>query len=578
MQDSNGNGTNGNNGRDLKQKFASLSGAVVVKTEKTDRPVSAHQQLLEDPEPEVAEEKKTFISEKSRLTKKIPFHRDKRVKLLSLIVIGIALSTAAGALTMGKFGMPRWSRESKAKPVARRDGGGTWQRDRFANAMQPLEQPSPPTFKETNKPKSKPAPKGKTARATKMAAVSTSTTVLRRPALRSAYVPPDNPPYGRRPYPSQYTPFRTRPTFAPSPTIKPAAKPVQAESKEQELSPEERRKAAIAATTALSQKGGETQVASNIPAQPTDHPTQPANTAIQTAAGGNGVGPGYQQADYLQAEAAVVDGIPQTLVSRGKQAAGRLMTGFAFLPGDVQNLTGQAVDIEITDAMSSGLPAGARIVAQIKLPQSGGQLKSAPFRLIPVAIAIGDSEFPLPENTIRVSGKKGKPLVAKRQGSEFLRTLGGLVQTVLGGSLGGNNSLISTIAPQVLQGMDTRGKSEATEVLAIRENAEIQIDLVAPLSLPQELLGLSQPETVVSQQEAVMSQQVQPQPEPQPAVYESSVFPLEEPQQIAAQQAEVVLDESPDVVAEPITDAAIEQAIRSSEVQIEPDILAVDGK
>jgi hypothetical protein len=583
MQETNGNGQNGH---DLNQRFATLSRAVVVKTEKTEAPVSAHQQLLEDPPPDEAEQKKTYLSDRSKLTRKIPFHRDKRTKLVALIIIGLGLSTAAGALTMGKFGVPRWSRDTKAKPVARRDGGSTWQRSRFANAMQPLEQPSPPPFqKDTAKPKPKPSAKGKTVRTARVAPTPTSTSVLRRPAIRTAYVPPDNPQYPRRMYTPSIIRGLPRPAAAPAPAIRPSSKPAQSESKVQELSPEERRKAAIAATTALSQKGGETQVASNIPAQPTDHPTQPANTAIQTAAGGNGVGPGYQQADYLQAEAAVVDGIPQTLVSRGKQAAGRLMTGFAFLPGDVQNLTGQAVDIEITDAMSSGLPAGARIVAQIKLPQSGGQLKSAPFRLIPVAIAIGDSEFPLPENTIRVSGKKGKPLVAKRQGSEFLRTLGGLVQTVLGGasslftgSLGGNNSLISTIAPQVLQGMDTRGKSEATEVLAIRENAEIQIDLVAPLSLPQELLGLSQPETVVSQQEAVMSQQVQPQPEPQPAVYESSVFPLEEPQQIAAQQAEVVLDESPDVVAEPITDAAIEQAITSSEVQTEPDILAVDGK
>jgi hypothetical protein len=583
MQETNGNGQNGH---DLNQRFATLSRAVVVKTEKTEAPVSAHQQLLEDPPPDEAEQKKTYLSDRSKLTRKIPFHRDKRTKLVALIIIGLGLSTAAGALTMGKFGVPRWSRDTKAKPVARRDGGSTWQRSRFANAMQPLEQPSPPPFqKDTAKPKPKPSAKGKTVRTARVAPTPTSTSVLRRPAIRTAYVPPDNPQYPRRMYTPSIIRGLPRPAAAPAPAIRPSSKPAQSESKVQELSPEERRKAAIAATTALSQKGGETQVASNIPAQPTDHPTQPANTAIQTAAGGNGVGPGYQQADYLQAEAAVVDGIPQTLVSRGKQAAGRLMTGFAFLPGDVQNLTGQAVDIEITDAMSSGLPAGARIVAQIKLPQSGGQLKSAPFRLIPVAIAIGDSEFPLPENTIRVSGKKGKPLVAKRQGSEFLRTLGGLVQTVLGGasslftgSLGGNNSLISTIAPQVLQGMDARGKSEATEVLAIRENAEIQIDLVAPLSLPQELLGLSQPETVVSQQEAVMSQQVQPQPEPQPAVYESSVFPLEEPQQIAAQQAEVVLDESPDVVAEPITDAAIEQAITSSEVQTEPDILAVDGK
>jgi hypothetical protein len=587
MQETNGNGQNGH---DLNQRFATLSRAVVVKTEKTEAPVSAHQQLLEDPPPDEAEQKKTYLSDRSKLTRKIPFHRDKRTKLVALIIIGLGLSTAAGALTMGKFGVPRWSRDTKAKPVARRDGGSTWQRSRFANAMQPLEQPSPPPFqKDTAKPKPKPSAKGKTVRTARVAPTPTSTSVLRRPAIRTAYVPPDNPQYPRRMYTPSIIRGLPRPAAAPAPAIRPSSKPAQSESKVQELSPEERRKAAIAATTALT-SGASGDAAPQSPAgqpgsvvQSTNSVPQPSNPVDQA------LNTGYQEASFLASETAVIDDIPQHLVGRGQQAKGRLMTGFVFLPGDVDLLKGQTVDIEITDSMQTGLPAGSRIVAEIELPQSGGQLTSAPFRLKPVGIAIGDAEYPLPQNTIRLSGSKGKPLVAKRQGSAFLRFLGGLAQSLVGGAGSlftgslGNNSVISTVAPQVLNDLTGKsgGQQQATEVLAVREDAPIQVDLMAPLSLPAEIVSQSAtpspsgPETIPeAPQPAVLApkpeltSQSLPESVAQDPGFGSTsqppsepVFPQSEDQQVALTDQQI--DE---VIQGEINNAAIPEAVQFQQI------------
>jgi hypothetical protein len=573
------NRTNGHLGQsslDRKSRFAQLSGAVIVRVPEQDESLAAHQQLLESPEPIVESEKKTFLSEESALNKSIPFHRDKRVKLVALIVSGFCLTGIAAFLATSSFRLPKFQTD-KPKPVVPRKGNGHLQETALSNTFAGFKGeadrvPFNPSQKKS-KPLSKVAPaKPNTAfkkRATPPVVTTASTVPLRRTVLRS-YIPPDNPPMGRRSFKPVPVPVRSNIRQTVPPVLKPSpSKP--AVRQEEEKSPEERRLAAIAATTAYTQK------------------QEGAQTQVSSAGGSTKPSGEYQDAEYLASESAVIDDIPQHLVGRGQQAKGRLMTGFVFLPGDVDLLKGQTVDIEITDSMQTGLPAGSRIVAEIDLPQSGGQLTSAPFRLKPVGIAIGDAEYPLPQNTIRLSGSKGKPLVAKRQGSAFLRFLGGLAQSLVGGAGSlftgslGNNSVISTVAPQVLNDLTGKsgGQQQATEVLAVREDAPIQVDLMAPLSLPAEIVSqsatpsLSGPETIPeSPQPAVLApkpeltSQSLPESVAQDPGFGSTsqppsepVFPQSEDQQVALTDQQI--DE---VIQGEINNAAIPEAVQFQQI------------
>ena len=208
---------------------------------------------------------------------------------------------------------------------------------------------------------------------------------------------------------------------------------------------------------------------------------------------------GYQEAAYLTSEDAVLSGIPQQLINRSQKAVGRLLIGVAFVPGDTEALNGQPVEVAIVDPLKSGLPADARIEAVVEFPKAEGQLKSAVLRLTPKAIAIGDAEYPLPPGAVILTGKNGQPLIAKQQGSEFFRAIGSTVKTVLGGAVGGLSTLAFGNGTGILSGLggslnglgglSSLGRSsgttqQATEILALRENTAIQINIVKPLTLP----------------------------------------------------------------------------------------------
>jgi hypothetical protein len=296
-----------------------------------------------------------------------------------------------------------------------------------------------------------------------------STMAYNAPVRRSYNPPTDNIP--------AYRPIRRSAPVAIAP---PSAAPAQPKQ-----SAEERRLAAIAATSSTGVTTNKGEIAT-VP-----------GAAPDPAAGQNAPKDGYQEAAYLPSETAVLEGIPQQLINRSQKAKGRLLLGVAFTPGDADALNGQPVEIEIKDPLQSGLPAGARIVATVDLPKAQGQLKNAPIRLIPSAIAIGDAEYPLPKGVVILTGKNGKPLIAKRQGSEFLRNLNSTFKTLLGGGLSGLSTLalgngtgiLSSLGgANALSGLTNLGKGndpqQATEILALRENTAIQINIVKPLSLP----------------------------------------------------------------------------------------------
>jgi hypothetical protein len=291
---------------------------------------------------------------------------------------------------------------------------------------------------------------------------------------RHAYIPPtDDIPassFRRRPFP---TPVATAPASISRPSIPELPK----------QSAEERRLAAIAATsTTRGASGKEEAAAGAVPNANADQASQ---------------GDGYREAAYLPSESAVIEGIPQQLISRSRKAEGRLLMGVAFTPGDTDALNGQPVEVAIEDPLQSGLPPDSRIVATVDFPKAQGQLKTAVIRLTPTAIAIGDAEYPLPKGVVILTGKNGKPLIAKRPGSEFLRTLNSTFKAVLSGGLSGLSTLalgngtgiLSSLGgANALSGLTNLGKGtdtqQATEILALRENTAIQINIVKPLSLP----------------------------------------------------------------------------------------------
>ena len=204
-------------------------------------------------------------------------------------------------------------------------------------------------------------------------------------------------------------------------------------------------------------------------------------------------GTGYQEAVYLPSEASVLDGIPQQLINRSKKAEGRLVMGLAFTPGASQFMQGQPVEVAIENPLDSGLPQGAHLIATVDLQQQGGaQMSTAPVRLIPNAITIGDAEYPLPQGSIVLTGQNGAPLVAKRQGSGFMRFVGGLAKTAVGGiggvvtTLLGASPIVTALSPQLQPGLSGNQGTQQTgnEVLALRENSPIQINIIQPFSLP----------------------------------------------------------------------------------------------
>jgi hypothetical protein len=310
-------------------------------------------------------------------------------------------------------------------------------------------------------------------------------------------VPMDNIP-SSRPLVRPYTPL-ARPSYSP-PVVIPRSAPVSRSSQtssfsaKPEQSAQQRRLAAIAATSTSGGSASSASVSSAGTPPNSGAPGTPGTSSDPVAAVANGQthqSAGYQDAGYLSSEAAVIEGIPQQLISRSQKAQGRLLLGVAFTPGDAQFVQDQPLEVEIQNPLQSGLPQGSRIVANVKIPQQSGQAKNSAIRLIPSAIAIGDAEYPLPQGAIVLTGENGKPLIAKRQGSEFLRFLSSTAKSAAGG-LGGLTSLAFGNGTGILSALSGfnplsnigRTNQQPTEILALREGTVIQINVVKPLSLP----------------------------------------------------------------------------------------------
>jgi hypothetical protein len=199
-----------------------------------------------------------------------------------------------------------------------------------------------------------------------------------------------------------------------------------------------------------------------------------------------------QNVVFLSSEQAAIDGIPQQLLSRSQKTTGKLSLGIAFTPDYPELIEGQQAEVVVTGNTIEGLPPGAAIIARIDLPktQRSTGVKNAALRLIPIAIAKGDVEMPIDEGTILLSGKNGKPLIAKRGGSEFLRSIGNIAKTALG-SIGGlaSNLLPTGNGVNVISGIPqqllTQGQGSGTvEVLMLKADTDIQISIMKPLSIP----------------------------------------------------------------------------------------------
>ena len=268
----------------------------------------------------------------------------------------------------------------------------------------------------------------------------------------------------------------SRPTVSasPAPVTPSVSRPVATAAPQ---SAQDRRQAAIASTSTM---GGSVEKSAAVQA-----------TTVAQASQGAPATQGYQEAAYLPSEEAVLNNIPQQLINRSQKALGRLLLGVAFLPGDTAALNGQPVEVAIEDPLKSGLPVGARIGAIVEFPDAGGQLKSAVIRLTAKSVVIGDAEYPIPAGTVILTGQNGQPLIAKRQGSGFFRSIGSTAKTVLSSAVGGlttsilgnGGGLLSSLGG-LLGGGQQPTPQQATEILALRENTAIQVNIVKPLSLP----------------------------------------------------------------------------------------------
>ncbi|NJM75583.1 MAG: hypothetical protein HC852_07160 [Acaryochloridaceae cyanobacterium RU_4_10] len=262
-------------------------------------------------------------------------------------------------------------------------------------------------------------------------------------------------------------------------------------SPQQQRSPEQRRADAIAATTFNGGSSSASSPSSNGSAQMVAAISQSGEqTGSQEASQGT---PQGQQAkgEYLAAENAVLDGTPQQLINRAKKAEGVLLQGLAFTPGDLKYLEDQEVTAEISNPLDSGLPVGTQIICAVKFPNGGGaQAKNAVVRLVPTAIVMNGNEYEVPAGSAILTAKHGKPFIAKRGGSEFLRFLGSATKTVLSAGAGTLSSLVgggSNILSSLVglgSGRAVGTQNQATEVLILKDNLPVQLSIVRPFSIP----------------------------------------------------------------------------------------------
>ncbi len=484
---------------DRLQKFAQLSGARFKPTEpiKEEDAIPLPQYIEDGPQVEQPKSDQTNFVQTKFETNKVPWKNGKYT-LGAALVAGACVIAGITALSGFSLKLPKGNTSTATKPVDNSDdltdhptgkygvasqtGGLGEGFDNEGKTKNPFLTPNPPSTKPNGKAKAPPH--------VKVGSLPTSSVPRTSPVVRSAPATDYN---SSRVMPRRYTPSSAS-YAAPlrSPTIRSTgsafspSKPV-----EPERTPEERRAQAISATTF---SGGSSNVSQNVSANPQDVSANPqggAQEGLQRASQGIPQGRSSKNEQYLAAENAVIDGTPQQLINRAKKAEGVLLQGLAFTPGDLKYLEDQEITAEISDPMDSGLPVGTQIVAAIKFPQSQAQAKNAVVRLVPTAIVLGGNEYEIPQGSAILTAKKGKPFIAKRGGSEFLRFLGSATKTVIGAGtgvltslsgIGGGNLLSSLTGLGGARGANTQ--SNPTEVLILNDNIPIQLSIIRPFSIP----------------------------------------------------------------------------------------------
>jgi hypothetical protein len=206
----------------------------------------------------------------------------------------------------------------------------------------------------------------------------------------------------------------------------------------------------------------------------------------------------------------VIDGQSQTLINRSASAKATLLNGIGFSANDYASLEGQPVEIELAQPLGD-IPAGAQIVTVVDAGNQrgfGGSASKAVVRLKATAIALGDTEIPLPDNALLISGSDGSPLIASRGGSGFLRTVGGIIGTLAGGAgqsnygasqnaRFGDSSYLTSVGTNIATGLvgnAARGLQQSgnSDVLVLKAGKSIKVSVLKPFALPQ-LSQLSQP-------------------------------------------------------------------------------------
>lgn len=502
------------------ERFAKFSGAKIAPKAEAEPALAVDlPSVIEDDNTEPpAEEELSYVQEKFKKNT-APWKNPKiTLGVVGAISLGAALTGAA--IFNGNFQMPDFSKASQASTKTTNDdtepqqaGDGRWQSAALGMGLgegfqKEGERKNP--YLDT-KPANANA-KTKLGKGKAKGVVGTSVTpTYRTMAVRPAQVPPAYV----SPAPTRYTDYTpatrypSRPSYsapAYSRSVAPVSTPQQApqQAPEKQLSPQERIAAMLAATSTGTNG---TSTSGAVASAPTDYipaasqqSQYPQTQFVSQSRPSQRVA---QQMAYLPSEAAVIDGQSQTLINRSASAKATLLNGIAFSANDYASLAGQPVEIELAQPLGD-IPAGARIIAVVDAGNQrgfGGSSSRAVVRLKAMAIAFGDSEIPLPENALLITGNDGSPLIASRGGSGFLRTVGGIIGTLAGGAgqsnIGagqnarfGDSSYLTSVGTNIATGLvgnAARGlqQSGTSDVLVLKAGKSIKISVLKPFALPQ---------------------------------------------------------------------------------------------